>query len=221
MLEMSKLSCHKLAAIPLSVGRAAREIALPIENDAQLADAVITAGKLIQEISDYANKVPESESLAKLPFPKGFLRTAGFHRDRLQFVPDAKLRKNLSYACMTHDVFRWLIVRTDLSYQARDMVIKEAICLTGSVCEALTIWPGERGLGKSKSFANRVARLRELEVISEAVEADLNWVWEIRCREHIVGVEIQEWNHYTTAQWHRSVSALRALRDGLSVWKGQ
>lgn len=193
---------------------------MAIENDAELAEAVLTAGGLIQEISDYANQNPESEPIAKLRFPTGFLRTASFHRARLQFVPNANLRKNLSYACMTHDVFRWLIVRTDLSGQARDMVIKEAICLTGSVCETLTIWPGEQGLGKSKSFANRAARLRELGVISEAVEADLNWVWDIRCREHIAGVEIQEWNHYTTAQWRRSVAALRALRDGLSAWKG-
>lgn len=209
-----------LSVDPLSRYRAAREVALPIENDAQLADAVLTAGRLIQEISDYVKKNPASEATAKLRFPTGFLRTARFHRNQLQFVANANLRKNLSYACMTHDVFRWLIVRTDISGQARDMVIKEAICLTGSVCETLTIWPGEQGLGKSKSFANRVARLRELGVISEAVETDLNWVWDIRCREHIADVEIQEWNHYTTAQWRRSVSALRALRGGLSAWRG-
>lgn len=194
---------------------------MPIESDADLIGAVAEVGRRIQQISDYANENPASESLARIRFPAGFLRTATFHREQLRFVSDVKLRKNLSYACMTHDVLRWLIVRTDLSGQARDMVIKEAICLTGSVCEALTIWPGEQGLGKSKSFANRAARLRELGVISEAVEADLNWVWDIRRREHIADVEIQEWNHYTTAQWHRSVTALRALRDGLKAWKGQ
>lgn len=194
---------------------------MPIENDAELKEAVVEVGHLIQKISDYANENPESESCARLRFPTGFLRTASFHRDRLQFVSDAHLRKNLSYACMTHDVLRWLIVRTDLGGQAKDMVIKEAICLTGSVCETLTIWPGEQGLGKSKSFVHRAARLRELEVISEQTEEDLNWVWDIRCREHIAGVEVQEWNHYTTEQWRRSVTAFRGLRDGLTAWKGQ
>ncbi len=193
---------------------------MPIQSDAELAEVVARVGTLIQEISDYANEHPGSEPLAKLRFPTGFLRTAGFHRDRLQFIANVNLRRNLSYACMTHDVFRWLIVRTNLSGQARDMVIKEAICLTGSVCETLTIWPGERGLGKRKSFADRAARLRELGVITAQVETDLNWVWDIRCREHIAGVEIQEWNHYTTQHWRRSVTALRALRDGLSAWKG-
>lgn len=194
---------------------------MPIENDAQLTAAVVEAGKLIQEISDYANENPASEPQAKVRFPTGFLRTATYHRDRLQFVPNVTLRRNLSYACMTHDVFRWLIVRTNLSYQARDMVIKEAICLTGSVCEALTIWPGEQGLGKSKAFTHRTARLRDLGVISEQVEADLNWVWDIRRREHIAEVQIQEWSHYTPAQWRRSVTALKGLRDGLAEWKGQ
>lgn len=193
---------------------------MPIENETQLAEAVSAAGNLIQEISDYAKDNPHLEPMAKLRFPTGFLRTANFHRNQFKFINDTNVLKNLSYACMTHDVFRWLIVRTNLSHQAKDMIIKEAICVIGSLCETLTIWPGEEGLGKNKSFSKRASRLRELEVISEATEADLNWVWDIRCREHIAGVEVVEWNHYTTAQWRRSVSAFKALRDGLGIWKG-
>ncbi|EQB12329.1 hypothetical protein RLDS_19470 [Sphingobium lactosutens DS20] len=194
-------------------------VKLAIEDEAGLVQAVLSVNSLIQDINDFANANPRIEAKAKIRFPTGVLRTAAYHRQELKFIPDSRIRTNLSYACMTHDVFRWLIARTTIAGQARDMVVKEAICLTGSVCEAMTLWPGQQGLGKSKSFTDRVARLRELEVVTEEVEADLLWVWEVRCREHLAGVSVQEWNHYTLEHWRRSVMAMRALRSGLAKWR--
>ena len=192
---------------------------MAINNNAELTAAVQQASTLIQEINDYANGREGLGDLAKVRFPTGFLRTAYYHRQRLNFVPDFLLRRNLSYAIMTHDVLRWLVQRTTITGQAKDMLIKEAICIVGSVCESLTIWPGHKGLGKGKSFADRASRLRELGVIDEGTEVDLNWVWEIRCREHLAGVAVQEWNHYTMANWSRSIGAFRTLRDGLAAWR--
>jgi hypothetical protein len=192
---------------------------MPIENDAELVTAVREASRLIQEISDYANDHPVASSLAKIRFPAGVLRTTAHHRRKLAFVEDDRLRKNLSYAIMTHDVLRWMVTRTTIGLQARDMLIKEAICIIGSVSESITIWRGELGLGKGKSFGDRLIRLRELGIIDEKAETDLNWVWEIRCREHLAGVEIQEWNHYTMDHWRRSVGAFSVLREGLARWR--
>ena len=39
---------------------------------------------------------------------------------------------------MTLDVFRWLVVRTDLSGAALSMIVKEGISLIGGLCEWLT-----------------------------------------------------------------------------------
>jgi hypothetical protein len=192
---------------------------LAIENTSQLTAAVAEASRLIQEISDYANENPAVEHVARVRFPIGFLPTADQHRQELRFVPDVLVRRNLSYALMTHDVLRWMVTRTTITGQARDMLIKEAICLIGSVCETLTIWKGQQGLGSAKSFAHRVERLRGMEVIDARAETDLLWVWEIRCREHIAGVALQEWDHYTMDQWRRAVRAYRTVRDGLAKWR--
>lgn len=192
---------------------------MPIATDAELVTAVNRAGGLIQEISDYANAHPQSAHLARVRFPTGFLPTALQHRRKLPFVQNALLKRNISYALMTHDVLRWMIARTTITGQAKDMLVKEAICIIASVCESITIWPGKTGLGKGKSFSDRASRLRTLNVINEATETDLNWVWEIRCREHLAGVAVQEWNHYTMANWTRAVVAYKRLRDGLTAWR--
>jgi hypothetical protein len=40
---------------------------MPIQNDAELADAVVTAGQLLQDIHDYAQRVNRED--AKVRFP--------------------------------------------------------------------------------------------------------------------------------------------------------
>ena len=192
---------------------------MPIRNPVELDQAVREASALIQEISDFVKANPNHEARGRVRFPTGYFPTAAEHRRKLEFIADRTVRKNLSYAIMTHDVLRWLVTRTTLSIQAREMVIKEAICLIGSVCETISIWRGTEGLGRQRSYSDRMARLRHLEVIDEDTETDLNWVWDIRCREHIAGVSVQEWNHYNMDQWRRSVRAYKALRDGLAEWQ--
>ncbi len=192
---------------------------MPIANRQQLIQATTEASRLLQEISDYANDHPDDADFAKVRFPAGFLRTAYYHRQTLSFVADAQLRTNLSYSLMAHDVFRWLITRTTLGLQARDMVIKEAICIVGSVVESITIFPGERGVGRNSSFANRMTRLVDLQVIDQALATELNWVWDIRCREHLMDLNLREWNHYTLDDWRRSVTAYRELLPRLRAWR--
>lgn len=69
---------------------------MAINNNVQLVAAVQQASQLIQEISDYANAHNGLGDAAKVRFPTGFLRTAYHHRQRLNFVEDHLLRRNLS-----------------------------------------------------------------------------------------------------------------------------
>ncbi len=48
-----------------------------------------------------------------------------------------QLNDCISHALMTVDVFRWLLIRTDLTGLAQKMVIKETICIFGNVCDSL------------------------------------------------------------------------------------
>jgi hypothetical protein len=182
---------------------------VPIEGEDQLRSATSSAGQLLQEIQNFLGQ--NTTDAARVRFPRGFIRTAAHHRANLPFIERSVLLKNLSYAHMALDVYRWILTRTDLGGQAIEMIIKEAVCLTGSICEALTIRPGYRGLGKNNSFSNRVARLRQMAVVSRELQAELLWVWEIRCREHIGGVDLLEWGHYRRSDYERANTALERL----------
>ena len=118
-----------------------------IANVEELVARVRQAGTALQEISDFVAEHPQHAALATVRFPRGYLRTAAGHRNRLPFIANRVLKDNVSYALMTHDVFRWVTSRTDLSGQAREMVTKEAVCLLGTVCESISIFPNYHGLG--------------------------------------------------------------------------
>lgn len=193
----------------------------PIKSRQDLLIAIDEASSLLQSAHDYIRDNPAEAANLKIRFPRGFLRPVNHHRAKLAFVEDYTLRSNLSYALMTHDVLRWLFVHTDLGGQAREMLIKEAVCLIGNVCESLSMRPGKVGLGKKKSFMARITHYREHEVISQETWEDLEWLWGKRCQEHLAGLEFREWSHYNREDWLRSVRAFQSFRDALGNAYGQ
>lgn len=67
----------------------------------------------------------DNKQEARITFPRGFIRTASELRATLPNLDGEVQRRNASYALMTIDVLRWLIVRTDLAGTALSMVVKE------------------------------------------------------------------------------------------------
>ena len=189
----------------------------PIVTQEQLRAAVREASILIQMAHDFVRANPQYSDILRLRFPRGFLPTAAKHRQKLAFVEDATLKANLSYALMTHDVLRWLFVHTDLSGQAQEMLIKEAVCLIGNLCESLSLRPGVEGLGRNSGFRRRVARYLELGTINQGLHDDLDWLWGKRNQEHLADVPFREWSHYTRRDWIKSVKTYKAFRDALSA----
>lgn len=182
---------------------------LEIENDDQLEQAARDAGELLQAIQDYLGD--KKNDKGKVRFPRGFIGGAAAYRSRLPSLETRRVSQNVSYAFITLDVFRWIANRTDLTSQAMEMIVKEAICLMGSIVETITIRRGVQGLGKSKSYVDRTERLVEIGVIAAELKVDLDWIWEIRCREHLAGVPFAEWNHYTRDHHNRARRALSKL----------
>ncbi len=190
-----------------------------IENREQLVEVAAKANRLLQEIADYTAKHIEDRWHGRVRFPRGFIRTAHEHRLKLKFVDDETLKRNASYALMTHDVLRWLAFHTDLYGQARDMIIKEAVCLLGTICECITIYPTERGLGRGAGQKKRIARLVELEIIDTKLQRHLDWLWDKRNQEHMYDLDFREYDHWQNGDWYRAVKAYKGLRDGLAAWK--
>ncbi|HEY0627560.1 MAG TPA: hypothetical protein VGD10_12650 [Allosphingosinicella sp.] len=192
-----------------------------IENKDQLIAVAAEANGLLQQIADYTKLHPGEAWHGRVRFPRGFIGTAQDKRRKLSFISDETLKRNVSYALMTHDVLRWLAYHTDLSGQAREMIIKEAVCLLGTICESITIFPEEYGLGRGSGQKKRIARLVELEVIDKKLQRRLNWLWDKRNQEHIYDLNFREFDHWVNGDWYRAVKAWRGLRDGLTVWRAR
>lgn len=191
-----------------------------IENVHQLKEAARQAGALIQQMSDFVQKHPRYAEHGQVRFPRGHIKSAVNIRLNLRFIENDNLRRNVSYALMTHEVYLWLVFHTDLAGQAQEMMIKEAVCLLGNICESITIFPKEHGLGRRAGFRGRVARLCEMEVIDDETVELLEWLWGKRNQEHLIDVQFREWSHYEINDWYRSVRAYLSLRDGLLRWRG-
>jgi hypothetical protein len=188
---------------------------MPIRNDRELERSARHSGELLQEIHDYCGR-DSRHPLAKVRFPRGYILTANAYRATLPFVRDEHTKTNLAFALMTLDVLRWLAVRTDLTGTALEMVIKEAICVLGTICECLTVRRGAHGLGRNTGFSHRIQKLVELGIINEDTQTDLDWVWEIRCREHLMDLDHVEFHRYGRADCNRAINAYCELRDALT-----
>jgi hypothetical protein len=183
----------------------------------QLAETVANANEALAAIQETFGRSNVAE--ARIRFPRGFILPAATYRGTLPNIGTEVQRRNACYASMTLDVFRWLCVRTDLSGAALSMIVKEAICIVGALCEWLTK-EATRGGGSRRSYTVRTERLVESGVIDAALKAELDWVWDIRCNEHLHGVTSLEHEMYSRADYNRALAAYKALKTALVAEHG-
>jgi len=172
------------------------------------------AGDDLQNIQDSVGR--GNDTNARVRFPRGYLETAAIIRSRLPRLGPDTLRRNISYALMMNDVFRWLASRTDLSGTAFGMVVKEAICLLGSICESWTKY-ATRGHASNRGFRARTTKLVQLSIIDPTLKDELDWIWEIRSREHLFEVTTREDALYWRHDYSRAVQAFDQFREALKA----
>lgn len=187
-----------------------------ITNDAQLATAIAEVGGRLQDISDYLRTHPSATG--QLRFPRGVLRTAVYFRSQLPFISDNNLLRNLSYAFMLYDVFRWILTRTDLAGTARDMVLKNAIVLTGSIAESLARGGTAGIIGAKHNYKERTRRMVEAAIITQDLKTELDWLWDMRGGIHIYLMKDSEYDHYRIEHFDRAKRAAGSLRDSLAAY---
>jgi hypothetical protein len=123
----------------------------------------------------------------------------------------------MGYALMLHDVQHWILVRTDLTGIAKEMLIKDAIVLLGNLAETLTKIPFPTKAAQKESYKKRTQRLEGSGIITAALHTDLDWLWDTRCNCHLFLVTMREYGHYTAADYNRAVGTLRTFRDVLDA----
>jgi hypothetical protein len=184
-----------------------------IKNDKELAKIVHRVGEDLQAIQNYLGKT--KNPIGKVRFPHGFIRSASEIRHQLPSIRDDNLLRNISYAIMTTHVFRWLVIRTDLKGTAKEMIIKESICVLGSVCESLTKNLLKGIVGKKENYKARTKKLVQMRIINNKLKADLDWVWDVRNNEHLFLVEQPEYERYKVEDYNRAYEAYSSLKDAL------
>ena len=171
------------------------------------------AGSNLQKLEDLLKA--SGDKKMKVRFPRGFLRTASHFRQRFWFIRNESLQRNIAYSLILSDVYRWLLNRTDLWGTAREMLIKEGVCLIGCLTESITKDAMQDHCGKHQSYAKRITKMRELGIIDDALHEKLEWLWDYRNREHLFLVQEREYGHYTLKHYNDAIRAFTGLRGAL------
>jgi len=177
-----------------------------------------SAEKLVERISRDLQKLEDllkasGDKKTAIRFPCGFLRPASYFRQRYPFVSDRNLQTNIAYALILSDVFRWILNRTSLLGTAREMVIKEGICLMGSLAESITKNALHGICGKNYNV--RIDKMRELKIIDDDLQSELKQLWEFRNREHLFRLQDREYDHYKLKHYNDAILAIEGLRSSL------
>lgn len=91
------------------------------------------------------------------------------------------------------------------------MVVKACLASLGSVAEALLIDHFAGRMGHRQKFTSRTKRLVEDGAITEQLKEDLDWLWDMRCRQHLYELAGTEFDFYRAHDHKRARSTLSAL----------
>jgi hypothetical protein len=181
---------------------------MEIENDRELTKIVNEVNERLQAIQNYCG-IKKTEE-AKVRFPRGFIRTAAFHRKKLPSGLSPLLRHNISYSLMTLDVFRWLIIRTDMSGPASSMVIKRAIAILAELMETLV-----KNYTQKRTFDKAVDTLRDKKIIDPTLAEDLKSVWKLRSTIHLWEAKELEHDKFKSTDYNKILVTYEMLRECL------
>lgn len=190
---------------------------MEISSDQEMEEAAKEASLLLQSINTYlvkTNRTWGEVEGAKVRFPRGYLRPAELQRNRMPFIKDRKLKSNLAYTLILSDAVLWLLIRTDISSTAGEMLQKLYIFIIGTLTESITkdVLKGICG----KNYKVRTEYLVAHDVIERPLKEDLDWLWDVRNKMHLFQLEEKEFKCGYDNQSHlRSIKAFRGLLSAL------
>ena len=191
---------------------------MPVTSDAELKRVAAEVSVGLAEIQTYLGN--RNHDGAKIRFPRGYIRSAANIRTQLWFINDETIKRNLAYAHLQSDALRWLLNRTDLAGTAKEMIIKESICLAAAISETITkiVCVQEKLCGSKKGFKERCNVLASKTAIANATADELNWLWDFRQNEHIFLATDWEYGYYKMIDCNRAIRALHSLKSDLDAW---
>jgi hypothetical protein len=190
-----------------------------IRDDDELRLSIAGLNKNLQDIQDYIGRDEMSRYTLpefKIRFPRFYIRTAAEFRNRLPFIQEENLKRNIAYSLIESDLQFWILTRTDIAGVLKGMVIKSTIIKVASIAEACVRHVTTSGLGNRNGFIARCERLHSENRVSEVLLAELNWLWETRSAIHLHLLGSAELDTYTTTDFVRAFNVGRQLLISLS-----
>lgn len=118
---------------------------------------------------------------------------------------------------MMHDVQSWILKRTDLAGHARDMLAKAAMAALGGVAEALLVDATSPPMGKRQPTKPRIDALVADDTVTAEAGTDLYWLWDMRNRQHLAGLDASEFDFYPPDAHPRAEAAVGGLIAALQL----
>jgi len=181
-------------------------------NEERLSSLVENANRSLQAIQDELGR--DNDIRGRMRFPRGFIRSVATLLPSIPNIGTEVQRRNVCYALLMTDVLRWLAIRTDITSTALSMIVKEGICIMGAVCEWMTK-EATRGYASRRSYKDRTKELVNHGIIDQQLKTELDWVWDVRCREHFHEVKDLEHEMYNRSHYNRALRVFGRLRDKL------
>ncbi|MCM8808189.1 MAG: hypothetical protein NC926_09690 [Candidatus Omnitrophica bacterium] len=169
--------------------------------------------KLVKEISEKLQALENLLNQKNIPkvdlvFPRGVVRTANDFRNRLNFISDPVLKSNIAYSLMFTDFLRWILNRFDVAFTLKEMLIKSGISLIGYVIEAIL----KHILKDPNAGIDRCCtELVKKGIISQDLKKNIKWVWNRRCKEHLITVKEIELQKYELKDYNKAILTWQEL----------
>ncbi len=194
-----------------------------INSDKELEEKIKNINASILEVHKYiGSEDPDKYDNEKymIGLPWDYLTELKKIKKKLDFIEDATIKKNISDSLRLSDIYCWLLNRTNISFDSREMLIKHGIVLMGSVCETIVEVLFEKNkpkvsFKKKIYFNEKITHLKKIKKITEQIKKDLIWLWDMRQGVHIFLMDSTK--KYIDADYSRAVITAQNLIDHLKI----
>ena len=158
----------------------------------------------VGDVSSY-----DIDTARRIDFPRGFLKTLYSNRSFLSFLNNKKIVENIALHMMHRDTLHWVWLKTDISGDARKMVIKFQLINLASILEAIVKCLYPIMPKKKDDVYFRIEKLKIEYGISNV--KDLKQLWldrksiHLHLYEETKGVVFSDQKYI---HWHKSMSTL-------------
>jgi hypothetical protein len=95
------------------------------------------------------------------------------------------------------------------------MIVKASLVTLGSIAEAILVDHYTGKMGARQRFTSRTNRLLSEEIISVELKKNLDWLWDMRCRQHLYELTHAEFDLYEITDHKRAIAAVSNLFEAL------